>query len=226
MAKKNNKREAELQKRELKKAATIAKKSDDLIRRHYFGVVDPKAYFKRCLAVRILSILPTITDNCLADIQDIGGVEFRDPKMIKLQKEANTAVNRLLKHIHADHVDTFLYLGEDLQSAKRHANDFADVSTFVHRMLELVCGYCSDVKEEWRIVKLMEVSQNLLTDEAEDEKIRQCKAYCLGKLKEWKVAGIEEAAARGLKPSELNLRVVPEECNIATKALRNINIKK
>lgn len=190
-----------------KTPSTFVKRVEDTIRRHYFGVLNPEEYFQRSVSLRILGLLPTVIDNCLYDVENIGGIPYRDPKMLKLQREANVAVERLLKHVHKDHVDTYKYLGDNEEQARRNADGFADVSAFLTHMLELVCGYCSNGNDEWRLTKLMETAENLVSDEAHKTKVAEVRKYCLNQLKEWKIDGVEEAVRRGIQPVDLRLSV-------------------
>lgn len=201
--------------------AAFAQKVEDTIRRHYFGVLNPQEYFQRSISLRILGLLPTVIDNCLYDVETIGGIPYRDPKMLKLQREANVAVERLLKHVYKDHVDTYKYLGESEEQARRNADGFADVSVFLTHMLELVCGYCSNASDEWRLNELMKTAENLVSDEAHKTKIEEIRAYCLNQLKEWHIDGVEEAVRRGVQPVDLKLSVPirDEERNPARRAL-------
>lgn len=204
-----------------KPSAVFAKRVEDTIRRHYFGVLNPQEYFQRSVSLRILGLLPTVIDNCLYDVENIGGIPYRDPKMLKLQREANVAVERLLKHVYKDHVDTYKYLGEKEAQARRDADCFADVSAFITHMLEIVCGYCSNSSDEWRLNKLMETAEKLVSDDAHKARVEQCRRYCLDKLKEWKIDGVEEAVKRGIQPIDLKLSVPikDEEFNPARRVL-------
>lgn len=207
-----------------KAAASFARRCEDAVRRHYYGVINPKGFLDRSISLRILRLLPTVIDGCLYDVETIGGIPYHDPKMLKLMREASTAVDRLLKHVRKDTEDIYRSFGETDAQAARIADGLADVSVFIAQMLQLVCGYTTEKQDGWRLRELMKVTETLITEGAQKEKEEQTRQYCLERLRQWHIEGIEEAVERGIQPCDLRLgkSILGEGENPAKAALRAI----
>lgn len=207
-----------------KAAASFARRCEDAVRRHYYGVVNPKGFLDRSISLRILRLLPPVIDGCLYDVEAIGGLPHHDPRMLKLTREASTAVDRLLKYVRKDTEAIYRSLGESEAEAARIADGVADISVFIAQLLQLICGYAIEREDEWRLKELIRVVESLVTEDAQKSKEEAVRRFCADRLRSWHVDGVEEAVRQGIQPCDLKIvkPIIGEGENPAKAALRAI----
>ena len=169
-----------------------------MMRRMIMGVENPEAYLKHSIGMAALYALPTVIDNFLTDFEGLGLHNKRDRNLLRLTKDVKTGVERLLQHVYKSEVDSFTASAGDEETAKRWAWDLADLSAVFSRILSTLFGYCADEQEKWRVTALSECLNNLVSEEAKADKLRQIKERCEWQLRRLGFMSYEEAKARHL----------------------------
>lgn len=182
-----------------------AKCADAMIRRYYHGASRPEDYLRRSIAWRAIQCLPTIIDNYLYDIETVGGIPPRDPKFVKLLKDARTAVDRFMQYAYRDNVDSFEQIGCSHSEAMESANCAAEVANEICKLIEFVVVWCSEEENgAWRLSELQRIVNNLAPESVKREQVKACQQYCANWLKERHI-NVDEAIANGIEAKDLCL---------------------
>lgn len=198
------------------KAGAMERKYTDattMLCRVLMGVEDPEAYLKHSVGMAALLALPTVIDNFVTDFESLGLHNKRDRNLLRLTKDVKTDIERLLQHVYKSEVSSFTVTTGDEETAKRWAWDLSDLSAVFSRILSTLFGYCADENERWRVTALSECLNNLVSEEAKADKLRQIKEQCERRLRSLGFNTYEEAKARrdGMKDDLALLRKAKAE---------------
>lgn len=169
------------------------------INRLVMGVDSPKKYLDASVALGALYALPTVLDVFLGDFERIS-VDTRlktERQLYRLMKDAQTSIERLLNHVYKSEVASFTQsTGGDEALAKYWANEQCDLSCTFVRILKFLFTYCCDEGDKWRVTQLMQTLDNLTSDEAQEDKLRQVRERCQMHLQRLGIKDAEAAKER------------------------------
>lgn len=167
-----------------------------MMRRIMMGVENPEAYLKHSVSMAVLYALPTVIDSFLTDFESLGLHNKRDRNLLRMTKDVKMDIERLLQHVYKSEVSSFTVSAGDEETAKRWTWELADLSVTFERILSMLFSYCADEHEKWRLTALTECLNNLVSEEAKEDKLCQIKEQCERRLRSLGFKSYEEAKAR------------------------------
>lgn len=167
-----------------------------MVQRMIMGVENPEAYLKHSIGMAALYALPTVMDSFLTDFENLSSHTKRDRNLLRLTKDVKTGIERLLQHVYKSEVDSFTESAGDKETAKRWAWELADLSVVFERILSMLFGYCADEQEKWRVTAITECLNNLVSEEARADKLRQVKERCEWQLRRLGFQSCDDAKSR------------------------------
>lgn len=155
---------AKLQERQVSKAQD---KLINQIKRLIYGTQHPEEYNKFYVSLQILSLMPTIIDNAVADVETFMGGSCQDVEMMRRVRAIQRPLESLLAYCYQDMYERYAK-HNDKEEARKATNECGDVSNAVQTILERLIIYARP-GSQWRFDKLYETINGLITPEAEAE---------------------------------------------------------
>lgn len=203
------KRIAAEQKRAEKKAKTAASVYESTVKRYYSGLLNPERFVKQSVAIRLLQLIPTIIDNNIAEVEEMG-IPCRDSIMLRKIREVQRPLESLLNYMRNDVIGIQKDCGRDDKTAKEFAGDWCDVANFIDTLAGEIVKW-SYPNQTWRLGELLKKFTSLCTQDGEAAIVDECREICRMQLRRMGV-NCDEAARQGIKPEDLNfLSVLSEE---------------
>lgn len=161
------------------------------------GVEQPEVYFKYSIALGALYALPTVIDNFLDDYERLGYDRMlrKERELGKLMKTVKTDLERLLTYSRKSEVSSFSATTDD-DTAEKWANEACDLACVFSNILSFLFGYCTEETDKWRLDKLTATINNLVTQEAINDRISHVSERCLQHLQDVGIPDLNSAKNR------------------------------
>lgn len=199
--------EARSIKKTARKMAWEAGLYENNVRRLYAGVKYPEKFLKNSIASAMLVLLSQAADHYIYDIENFCGVKYRDPKGLKLFKEMQTALDRVIDYLDGNSKKRFMHEGLNKEEACEGVNILTDMGNVFEAFGEYLITYCTLERDKWRLERIAKLMDEMATPAARESVLELLQRDCRQGLANSGVTSeqVDAYLAEGREPSDLKL---------------------
>lgn len=216
-------------KKRARRMAFEADKYENEVRRLYAGVKYPEKFLKNSIASAMLILVSQAADHYIYDIENFCGIKYRDAKGLKLFKDMQTSLDRVIAYLDGNSKKRFMREGLNGSDAAEAVNFLTEIGNAFEAYGEYLLTYCILNKDRWRFERMAKMMDELATPAARESVLKKLMSDCREGLENCGVTSeqLDGFLAEGKEPAQLRLCFKdPSEELVNTNVItpKNINI--
>lgn len=217
-------------KKTARRMAWEAEVYENNVRRLYAGVKYPDKFLKNSVASAMLILLSQAADHYIYDIENFCGIKYRDPKGLKLFKEMQSSLDKVIDYLDGNSKNRFMREGLSRQEACEGVNILTDMGNVFEAFGEYLITHCTLARNKWRIDRIAALMDEMATPAAREAVLEGLARDCRKGLADSGVTSeqVDKFLAEGREPEDLKLVMkdprVEELINPNVITPKNINI--